>query len=61
MNPIATAALLGIAIAQLIMAATYLWPTPEEVHFQAAQQFCKELTAKKAAEDYFACMASLGK
>jgi hypothetical protein len=61
MNPLATSALLGIAIAQLIMASTYLWPTPEEAHFRAVQEFCKELTAKKAAEDYFACMASLRK
>jgi hypothetical protein len=61
MNPLATAALLGIAIAQIIMASTYLWPTPQEVHFQAAQEFCKELTMKKTPEDYFACMASLGK
>lgn len=61
MNPLATAALLGIAIAQLIMASTPLWSTPQEVHFKAVQEFCKELTIKKAPEDYFACMASLGK
>ncbi len=61
MNPLATAALLGIAIAQLIMASTSLWPTPQEVYFKAVQEFCKELTIKKTPEDYFACMASLRK
>ncbi len=61
MNPLATSALLGIAIAQLIMASTYLWPTPQEVHFKAAQEFCKELTKKGTAEDYFGCMATLRK
>jgi hypothetical protein len=61
MNLLATTALLGIAIAQLIMASASLWPTPQEVHFKAVQEFCKELTIKKTPADYFACMASLRK
>lgn len=61
MNPLATSALLGIAIAQFIVASSYLWPTPQEVHFRAAQEFCKELSKKGTAEDYFGCMATLHK
>ncbi len=40
MNPLATAALLAIAIAQVSMAYMAIQPTPEGVHFKAVQEYC---------------------
>jgi hypothetical protein len=63
MNPLATAALLGIAIAQLIMASATYWPPAEEIHFLALQEFCKEEQKRAPGADprvYFACVAEYG-
>ncbi len=62
MNPFATAALLAIAIAQLSMAYMAIQPTPEQVHFGALQQHCKEQAKKDSAVDaYFVCVSRLSR
>jgi hypothetical protein len=62
MNPLATAGLVLIAIAQLIMASATLWPPAEEVHFRALQEFCKEEQQRTGGDPrvYFACVAEYG-
>jgi hypothetical protein len=63
MNPLATAGLLLIGIAQILMASATLWPPAEEVHFLALQEFCKQEQKRVAAADtrvYFVCMAEFG-
>jgi hypothetical protein len=63
MNLLATAGLVLIAIAQLIMASATLWPPAEEVHFRALQEFCKEGQERTLSADpraYFACVAEYG-
>ena len=42
LNPLATAALLMIGIAQVWQAWTARQPTPQEPHFRVVQGFCKE-------------------
>ncbi len=42
LNPLATAALVLIGIAQVWQAWTALQPTPQETHFRVVQEFCKE-------------------
>ncbi len=62
MNPFTTAALLAIAIAQLSMAYMAIQPTPEQVHFGALQQHCKEQAKKDSAVDaYFVCVSRLSR
>ena len=62
MNPFATAALLVIAFAQLSMAYMVIQPTPEQVHFLALQQHCKEQAKKDPAVDaYFVCVSRLSR
>jgi hypothetical protein len=63
MNPLATAGLVLIAIAHLIMASATLWPPAEELHFRALQQFCPEEQKRAPGGDprvYFACVAEYG-
>ncbi len=62
MDPFAIAALLVIAIAQLSMAYRAAQPTPEQVHFGALQQHCKEQAKKDTAVDaYFVCVSRLSR
>jgi hypothetical protein len=63
MNPLATAGLLLIGIAQIIMASATFWLPAEEIHFRALQEFCKQEQKRVAAADarvYFVCMAEFG-
>jgi hypothetical protein len=63
MNPLATAGLVLIAIAQLIMASATFWVPAEEIHFRALQEFCKEEQKRAPGADsrvYFACVAEYG-
>ena len=62
MNPFATAGLIAIAMAQLSMAYMVIQPTPEQVHFGALQQHCKEQAKKDTAVDaYFVCVSRLSR
>jgi hypothetical protein len=62
MNAVATGALMAIALAQLMLAWAATQPSPEEIHFIALQEFCKEEAKKNPAVDtYFVCMARLGR
>ncbi len=62
MNPFATAALLAIAIAQLLMAYMAIQPTPEQIHLLALQQYCKEHAKKDSAVDaFFICVSRLSR
>jgi len=62
MDPFAIVALLAIAIAQLSMAYRAAQPTPEQVHFGALQQRCKEQAKKDTAADaYFVCVSRLSR
>ncbi len=62
MNPFTTAALLAIAMAQLSMAYMAIQPTPEQIHFGALQQYCKEQAKKDTAVDaYFVCVSRLSR
>lgn len=56
MNPVATGALLAIAFAQFVQVAILWDASPQEIHFRAAQEFCKE-----NPYGYFECMARLTK
>jgi hypothetical protein len=63
MNPLATAGLLLIGIAQIVTASATYWLPAEEVHFRALQEFCKQEQERVAAADarvYFVCMAKFG-
>jgi hypothetical protein len=63
MNPLATAGLLLIGIAQVVIASATFWLPAEEVHFRALQEFCKQEQKRVAAADarvYFVCMAEFG-
>ncbi len=62
MDPFAIAALLVIAIALLSMAYRAAQPTPEQIHFLALQQHCKEQAKKDTAADaYFVCVSRLSR
>ncbi len=62
MNPFATAALLTIAIAQLSMVYMAIQPTPEQIHFLALQQHCKDQATKDTGVDaYFVCVSRLSR
>jgi len=63
LNPLATAALVMIGIAQVWQAWTALQPTPQETHFRVVRGFCKE-KAKDTIEPtaaYVACMSGLNR
>ncbi len=61
LNPLATAALVMIGIAQVWQAWTALQPTPQETHFRVVQEFCKKQAQKSGDGErvYIACMAEL--
>ena len=46
LNPLATAALVMIGIAQVRQAWTALQPMPQETHFRVVQEFCKKQAQK---------------
>ncbi len=63
LNPLATAALVMIGIAQVWQAWTAIQPMPQEIHFRVVQGFCKE-KAKDTIEPtaaYVACMSGLNR
>ncbi len=60
LNPLATAALVMIGIAQVWQAWTALQPTPQETHFRVVQKFCKSQAAisdKSSVKSYIECMS----
>ncbi len=62
LNPLATAALVMIGIAQVWQAWTALQPTPQETHFRVVQEFCKgqaqgTITFDKNIRHYIECMS----
>ncbi len=59
MNPLATGALVALAIAQLIIAGILWDPDPQEIHFGAIAKYCQELPNVRAQgpEGYFQCVA----
>ncbi len=61
LNPLATAALVMIGIAQVWQAWTALQPTPQETHFRVVQEFCKKQAQKSGdvKRAYVGCMAEL--
>ncbi len=63
LNPLATAALVMIGIAQVWQAWTALQPTPQETHFRVMQEFCKEKVKDtiEPTEAYVACMSGLNR
>ncbi len=63
LNPLATAALVMIGIAQVWQASTALQPTPQETHFRVVQAFCKEKAKDtiEPTEAYVACMSGLNR
>ncbi len=58
LNPLATAALVLIGIAQVWQAWTALQPTPQETHFRVVQEFCKKEAQKSGDGErvYVSCM-----
>ncbi len=61
LNPLATAALVMIGIAQVWQAWTALQSTPQETHFRVVQEFCKS-QAQRSGDGkriYVSCMAEL--
>ncbi len=63
LNPLATAALVMIGIAQVWQAWTALQPTPQETHFRVVQEFCKGqaqevgISDKSSVKSYIECMS----
>ncbi len=63
LNPLATAALVMIGIAQVWQAWTALQPTPQETHFRVVQEFCKSqaqevgISDKSSTKSYIECMS----
>ncbi len=62
LNPLATAALVMIGIAQVWQAWTVLQPTPQETHFRVVQEFCKSqaqgaATSNQSMRYYIECMS----
>ncbi len=66
LNPLATAALVMIGIAQVWQAWTALQPTPQETHFRVVQAFCKSqaqevgISDKRSMKGYIECMSQHG-
>ncbi len=63
LNPLATAALVMIGIAQVWQAWTALQPTPQETHLRVVQEFCKEKAKDtiEPTEAYVARMSALNR
>jgi len=63
LNPLATAALVMIGIAQVWQAWAALQPTPQETHFRVVQGFCKEKAKDtiEPTETYVACLSGLNR
>ncbi len=62
LNPLATAALVMIGIAQVWQAWTALQPTPQETQFRVVQEFCKSQAQEvgisdKTMRSYIECMS----
>ncbi len=62
LNPLATAGLVLIGIAQVWQASTASQPTPQETHFRVVQEFCKSqaqgaVTSDKSMRSYIECMS----
>ncbi len=60
LNPLATAALVMIGLAQVSQAWTALQPTPQETHFRVVQEFCKshaKAASDKSMRHYIECMS----
>ncbi len=63
LNPLATAALVMIGIAQVWQAWIALQPTPQETHFRVVQAFCKSqaqevgISDKSNTKSYIVCMS----
>ncbi len=62
LNPLATAALVMIGLAQVWQAWTVLQPTPQETHFRVVQEFCKSqakgaANSDKSMRHYIECMS----
>ncbi len=63
LNPLATAALVMIGIAQVWQASTAIRPTPQETHFRVVQEFCKSqaqevgISDKRSMKSYIVCMS----
>ena len=49
LNPLATAALVMIGLAQVSQVWPALQPTPQKTHFRMVQEYCKE-QAKKSGD-----------
>ncbi len=58
LNPLATAGLVMIGLAQAWQAWTVLQPTPQETHFRVVQEFCKSQAQKSSDGEriYLGCM-----
>ena len=46
LNPLATAGLVMIGLAQVSQAGTAIQPTPEQTHFRVVQEFCTKQAQK---------------
>ena len=62
LNPLATAGLVLIGIAQVWQASTASQPTPQETHFRVVQEFCKSQAQGTSTSDenirrYIECMS----
>ncbi len=52
LNPLATAALVMIGLAQVWQASTALQPTPQATHFRVVQEFCKSQAQGAATSEH---------
>ncbi len=61
LNPLATAGLVMIGLAQVSQAWTVLQPTLQETHFRVVQEFCKKQAQKSGDGErvYVGCIAEL--
>ncbi len=61
LNPLATAGLVMIGLAQVSQAWAARQPTPQETHFWVVRGFCKEKAKDtiEPTEAYVACMSGL--
>ncbi len=62
LNPLATAALVMIGLAQVSQVWTVFQPTPQETHFRVVQEFCKSQAQEVGISDksmryYIECMS----
>ncbi len=61
LNPLATAAVVMIGLAQVWQAWTAIQPTPQETYFRVVQEFCKKQAQKSGDGErlYLGCMTEL--